>query len=158
MKKFIKITFLMMAGIVILCQCNRAPENDNKEDLTIMEFPIGIWYADENQNIQENHLYRIDTQGQMNEIFASYPSDGLPNVDLNEHTVFVVWGASCHAQREVQFEQVDDMNYVIKVMLFPSIDTGPDHRWSFACITSRKLQPDENVSLTITEMEDNNEN
>lgn len=158
MKKIIEIIFVMMTGIVILCQCNHTPENASKEDLTITEFPIGIWYADINPNIQENNLYRIDTQEQMEELFASYPTDGIPNVNFNEHSMLVVWGASCHAQSEVLFEQIEERNYVVKVTLIPSIDTGPDHRWSFACVTSRKLQSNENVSLTITEMVANNEN
>jgi len=157
-KKIIRSAFIMIAGIVILCQCDHTPINADNEPLTITEFPVGIWYADENQNIQENILYQIESQDQMDELFATYPSNYLPNIDFNEHTMLVVWGAPCHAQEEVLFEQIDEKNYVVKVSLVPSIDAGPDHRWSFGCITNRKLQFDEKVSLTILEMDVNNEN
>lgn len=150
--------FIMIVGVVILCQCDHTPVNVDTEPLTITEFPVGIWYADENQNIQENILYQIESQEQMDELFATYSSNDLPNINFNEHTLFVVWGASCHAQEEVLFEQIDEKNYVVKVSLIPSIDTGPDLRWSFGCITSRKLQSDENVSLKILVMDVNNEN
>ena len=154
MKNIIRISTiiaLVLAGFGLLTQCHR---QEIEEDATITEFEVGPAYANDNPNIQENHLYRIESQDQMDALFSSYPSNELPNINFDEHTLLVVWGAYCHARRSnTQWIKTDDNNYLLHVTLTPSIDTGPDLRWSFAGITSRKLKANENVVLTIVEEE-----
>ena len=153
MKKHLSIILAVvtLVSLVFLSGCQHSPEDLPLEELAVTEFPVGMWYADENQNIQENHLYVIESQQQMDELFATYPSDGLPEINFNEQSVLAVWGAYSHSRSEVDFEKVDENNYVVKVTLTPSIDTGPDIRWCFACTTNRKLASTEHVTLTIIE-------
>ena len=153
MKNIIRISTiiaLVLAGFGLLTQCHR---QEIEEDATITEFEVGPAYANDNPNIQENHLYRIESQEQMDALFSSYPSNELPNINFDEHTLLVVWGAHVHASSDAQWTKTDDNQYVLLVTLFPTIDTGPGLRWSFAGITSRKLKANENVVLTIVEEE-----
>lgn len=152
---FLPILVMIIMAMGFLSQCRHV---EIQEEVTISEFPVGVWYADDNPNVQENFLYRIENQEQMDELFASYPSGGLPNVNFNEHTLLAVWGAYCHAQSDVIFEKIGEKNYVIKVTLTPTIDAGTGSRWSFACVTSRKLAADEYISLKIIEKGGANEN
>ena len=158
MKRFFRklsIIATIIVGAAFFSKCHHV---EIKDEVTLSEFSVGIWYADDNPNIQENFLYRIENQEQMDELFASYPSGGLPNVNFNEHTLLAVWGAYCHAQSDVIFEKIGEKNYVIKVTLTPTIDAGTGSRWSFACVTSRKLAADEYISLKIIEKGGANEN
>jgi hypothetical protein len=158
MKRFFRklsIIATIIVGAAFFSKCHHV---EIKDEVTLSEFSVGIWYADDNPNIQENFLYRIESQEQMDELFASYPSGGLPNINFNEHTLIVVWGAYCHAQSDVQFEKIDESNYIVKVTLTPTIDTSTGCRWSFAGVTSRKLAANEKVTLKIIEKEGNNEN
>lgn len=152
---FLPILVMIIMAMGFLSQCRHV---EIQEEVTISEFPVGVWYADDNPNIQENFLYRIESQEQMDELFASYPSGGLPNINFNEHTLIVVWGAYCHAQSDVQFEKIDESNYIVKVTLTPTIDTSTGCRWSFAGVTSRKLAANEKVTLKIIEKGGTNEN
>ena len=158
MKRFFRklsIIATIIVGAAFFSKCHHV---EIKDEVTLSEFSVGIWYADDNPNIQENFLYRIESQEQMDELFASYPSGGLPNINFNEHTLIVVWGAYCHAQSDVQFEKIDESNYIVKVTLTPTIDTSTGCRWSFAGVTSRKLAANEKVTLKIIEKGGTNEN
>lgn len=158
MRNFFRKLSIIAVIIVSVTFFSKCKPIEKREDITISEFSVGIWYADDNPNIQENFLYRIESQEQMDELFASYPSGGLPNINFNEHSLVVVWGEYCHALSDVQFEKIDESNYIVKVTLTPTIDTGTGCRWSFAGVTSRKLAADENVSLKIIKKGSTNEN
>ena len=153
MKKrdFIIMAIVFLMSFVFFSGCQRTPEEMPLEELTVTEFLVAETYPDHNQVIQENHLYLIDSQEKMDEVFATYPSDYLPNVNFNEQSVLVVWGAYCHSRSDVSFVKVDNNNYEVNVLLVPSIDCGPDFRWAYACTTNRKLTSNEHVTLKIVE-------
>ena len=143
---------LILFASGLLTGCHR-PEPEL--DVTITELDRTEWCEpDLNTNLQENILYRIDSQGQLQDFFiCGRPLSDvnfLSDIDYNAHTLLFFLTSWNNHLLDVSWEKVDNNNYILNAELWETASLS-SHQCFYVCITNRKLKNNENVSFSITQ-------
>lgn len=146
------LVLLILAG-GFLMGCHR-PEPES--DVTITELDRAEWSVPNlNTNLQENILYRIDSQEQLQDLFIYgillSDVDFLSDIDYNTHTLLFFLTSWNNHNLDVSWEKVGDNNYNLHADLWETASASTGCQIFYVCMTNRKLKNNENVSFSITQ-------